>query len=326
MLEGLSTLLLLGGRSGVWAQRTQRIYRVGILIPGSASAPAPRIKEFIDALAALGYAQGQNIVFEIRGAEGNYDRFEALANDLVQNQVDVIFIPRAVGVRAAHRVTSTIPIVFSMSVDPVALGVVSSLERPGQNTTGFTEESPELPRQRAALLKELLPQAKKFGIVWDANAFGEKVGREMAFETAQAVRALDAAAETIVVRSPGELENALSSLTQAHVDALLVQPSPMFLVRAKQIVALAAKSKSPTLYPWVDFPNAGGLVSLGPDLSHNFRRAAGYVDRILKGAKPGDLPVGRAEKFILVINTKAAKELGIAIPSSVLTRADRVIE
>lgn len=320
------SLFLLFGQLGALAQSGQKVYRVGILVTGSASSPSPLIKQFTDELRALGYLPGQNIVFEYRGSEGKNERFPQLVSDLVQQKVDVIFSAPAPATRAAKQVTSSVPIVFTIAADPVALGLVSSIEKPGGNLTGITEESPELPGKRMALLKEILPQAEKIGIVWDPNAFGEKVGLEMVSETERAARALGIEVESIAVRDPADLENVFTTLTRAHVAGLLVEPSPMFSGQAKRIADLAAKTRIPTIYPWPQFAQAGGLMSMGADLADNFRRAAGYVDKILKGAAPRDLPVGRTEKFVLVINTKAGSDLGLTIPQSLLTRANRVIE
>lgn len=310
--------------TGALAQSSQKVYRVGIL--GSVSSPSPLMRQFTDELRTLGYVPGQNITFEYRGSDGKNERFPQLVSDLVQQKVDVIFSIPAPATLAAKQVTSSVPVVFTIGADPVALGLVSSMEKPGGNLTGITEESPELPGKRAALLKEVVPQAKKVGIVWDPNAYGEKVGMEMVSEAEQAARGLGLEVENVAVRGPADLENAFTTLTHAHVDGLLVEPSPMFFFQAKRMADLAAKSRIPAIYPWPQSAQAGGLMSLGADLADNFRRAASYVDKILKGAAPGDLPVGRADKFVLVINTKAAIDLGLTIPQTLLARADRVIE
>jgi putative ABC transport system substrate-binding protein len=304
------------------AQSAQKVYRVGIL--GRASSPSPFAQQFTDELRALGYVPGQNIVSEYRGSEGKNERFGQLVSDLIEQKVDVIFSQTTPGTRAAKQVTSSVPIVFTTSADPVALGFVNSLEKPGGNLTGVTEESPELPGKRVALLKEVVPQAEKIGIVWDEAFVGEKVGREMAAKTEEAARAIGTEAEVIAVRGPADLENAFASLARARVDALVVGLGMTGL--GSRIPELAAKHKIPTIYQGPQFAQAGGLMAMGPDPTAAFRRAAGYVDKILKGAAPSDLPVGHTEKDLLVINTKAARELGLTIPQSLLTRADRVIE
>jgi putative ABC transport system substrate-binding protein len=312
------------GQPEALAESTQKVYRVGIL--GIPSSPDLFVQQFTDELRALGYVPSQNIVFEYRSSEGKDERFGQLVSDLIAQKVDVIFSPGTPPTRAAKQVTSTVPIVFVIAADPVALGLVNSLEKPGGNLTGVTEESPELLGKRVALLKEVVPQVKKIGIVWDADAFGEKVGREMASNTEQVARALGTEAEVIAVRGPADLENAFASLARARVDGLVVERSRMFRSQAARMAELAAKHKIPTIYPSPQFAQTGGLMSMGPDLTEAFHRAAGYVDKILKGAAPSDLPVGHTEKFALVINTKAARDMGLTIPQSLLTRADRVIE
>jgi putative ABC transport system substrate-binding protein len=302
------------------AQSAQKVYRVGIL--GQASSPSPLAQQFIDELRALGYVPGQNIVFEYRGSEGKNERFGQLVSDLIEQKVEVIFSHTTPGTRAAKQVTSSVPIVFTTAADPVALGLVNSIEKPGGNLTGVAQESPELPGKRVALLKEVVPQAKKLGIVWDEAFVGEKLGREMAAQVEQAARAIGTEAEVIAVRGPADLENAFASLARARVDGLVA----MFGFQASRIAELAAKHKIPTIYQGPTFVQAGGLMAMGPDPAEAFRRAAGYVDKILKGAAPSDLPVGHTEKDLLVINTKAARDLGLTIPQSLLTRADRVIE
>jgi len=318
------SLFSLVGQPEALAQSAQKVYRVGIL--GQASSPSPLAQQFIDELRALGYVPGQNIVFEYRGSEGKNERFGQLVSDLIAQKVDVIFSHTTPGTRAAKQVTSSVPIVFTTGADPVALGFVNSLEKPGGNLTGVAQESLELPGKRVALLKEVVPQAKKLGIVWDEGFVGEKLGREMAAKTEQAARAIGAEAEVIAVRGPADLENAFASLARARVDGLVVEPGALFGSQASRIAELAAKHKIPTIYPGPTFVQAGGLMAMGPDPAEAFRRAAGYVDKILKGAAPSDLPVGHTEKDLLVINTKAARDLGLTIPQSLLTRADRVIE
>ena len=317
------SLFSLVGQPEALAQSAQKVYRVGIL--GQASSPSPLVQQFTDELRALGYVPGQNIVFEYRGSEGKNERFGQLVSDLIEQKVDVIFSHTTPGTRAAKQVTSSVPIVFTTAADPVALGLVNSIDKPGGNLTGVAQESPELPGKRVALLKEVVPQAKKLGIVWDEAFVGEKLGREMAAKTEQAARAIGTEAEVIAVRGPADLENAFASLARARVDGLVVEPGAWF-GQASRIAELAAKHKIPTIYQGPTFVQAGGLMAMGPDPAEAFRRAAGYVDKILQGAAPSDLPVGHTEKDLLVINTKAARDLGLTIPQSLLTRADRVIE
>jgi putative ABC transport system substrate-binding protein len=281
-------------------------------------------KRFTDAIRAS--APDLNISFEWRSAEGKNDRYPQIVTDLVQQQVDVIFAGPAPAAVAAQQVTTTVPVVFMTVANPVTLGLVKSLEKPGGNITGLYEERSDFPSKRIALLKEMVPQAKTIGILWDALSWAEPVGSEMAGETEKAVLAAGARAVIVAVRGPDDLERAFSLLKQAEVDGLVVEQGPVFIFQAKKLADLAAGAKIPAIYPLSNYTQAGGLASFGPDLADNFQRMAGYVGKILKGANPADLPVERTEKTHLIVNGKAAKDLGIAIPPQVRARADSIIE
>ncbi|HTK40545.1 MAG TPA: ABC transporter substrate-binding protein [Gemmatimonadales bacterium] len=307
------------------AQQPGRAPVVGVLLLGPPT-PTPLTTVFKEALRELGYVEGQSIAFEYRGAEGKIDRFPALAAELVQRRVDIIFAPGAPAVRAAKDATTTIPIVFTVAADPVAFGLVHDLAKPGGNVTGITEEAPGLSQRRVALIREILPRAKRVAILWHPGAFGEQLGREMARDVEDGARSAGLEAQVLAAQSPDDFTSALAMMTQDGVDALLVQVSPMFFAQRQRLAQLAAQHHVPTLYPWREFVEAGGLMSYGVNLASNLRRAAIYVDRILKGANPADLPVEQPTKLELVINLKTAKALGLTIPRSLLLQADQVIE
>ena len=314
------------GEFDVLAQSSQNVHRIGLLC--YLQCPNAQTKLFTDELVKLGYVPGQNAVFEYRHADGKIERYEQAVRELIEQKVDVIFSFATPGTRVAQRLTSSVPIVFATGADPVAMGLVATMEKPGGNLTGVTEGSPELEGKRVALLRELVPQAKKFGIVWDAASYGDKVTREMVAGTAQAVRAVGIEVEIIEVKSPDDYEEAFASFARAGVDGLLLEPTNMIVLGARRIAELAAKNKLPTLWPATLPPivHAGGLIMMGADLTDAFSRAAPYVDQILKGAKPGDLPIGHTQKFMVIVNKKTASDLGLVIPQSLLARADRVIE
>ena len=213
-----------------------------------------------------------------------------------------------------------------IAANPVTLGLVTSLEKPGGNITGVYEELPDFQSKRMALLREMVPQARTIGVIWDAQSWGERVGSEMARRAEKAVLAAGARAEIVAVRGPDDLERAFSLLKQAQVDGLLVEQGPTFIFHAKKLAELAAEAKIPAIYPLSIYTPAGGLASLGPDLADSFQHAADYIGQILKGANPADLPVKGSEKTLLTVNSKVAKDLGIAVPPEVRARADTIIE
>ena len=249
-----------------------------------------------------------------------------MVTDLVQQRVDVIFALPGPSAVAAQQVTTTVPVVFMIAANPVTLGLVKSLEKPGGNITGVYEELPDFQSKRMALLMEMVPQAKTIGILWDAHSWGERAGSEMARRAEKAVLAAGARAEIVDVRGPDDLERAFSLLKQAEVDGLLVEQGPLFIFQAKKLVELAAKAKIPAIYPLDNYTQAGGFASLGGDFANNLQHASGYIEKILKGANPADLPVEGSEKTFLMVNSKAAKDLGIPIPPQVRSRANSIIE
>ena len=261
----------------------------------------------------------------MRSAEGKNDRYPQIVSDLVQQRVDVIFAFPAPAAVAAKQITTTVPVVFTIVANPVTLGLVDSLEKAGGNITGMYEERPDFPSKRIALLKEMVPQAKTIGILWDLS-WPEAVGREMTRETEKAILAAGGRAVIVGVNGPDDLERAFSSLKQAQVDGLVIEQGPLFIFSAKKLADLAAGAKLPAVNPWSGYTQAGGLASFGPDFSDNLPRWAVLVGKILKGAKPADLPVEFTEKTQLTVNVKAARDLGIAIPPQLRARADNIIE
>jgi putative ABC transport system substrate-binding protein len=302
------------------AQQAEKLPRIGILTPGPVSARASEFEEFRQSLRKLGYVEGQNIAIEIRSAEGERDRLSVLASELVSLKVDVIVTSTTPAIQAVKQATRTIPIV-TISADPVATGLVASLARPGGNITGLSIVGPEIGGKQLELLKETLPKVKRVGFVRDPD----NPALTLRFkEVETAARALGLRIEALEVRTPNELESALESATSKGAGALIVPPAIAPGYR-RQIVDFAARKRLPTMYEDGESVEAGGLLSYGVNIKDMFRRAATYVDKILKGAKPGDLPIEQPTKFIFIINLKTAKQIGLIIPPNVLARADRVI-
>jgi ABC-type uncharacterized transport system substrate-binding protein len=299
------------------AQQAGKVARIGVLAV-SAAAFSPRIEAFRKGLREYGYVEGKNIVFEYRYAEGKLDRLLDLATELVALKVDVIVTASPPAVRAAKKATSTIPIVFAAVGDPVATGLVKSLARPGQNITGLSILGPELDGKRLELLKEAVPKTSRVAIL-----FGPESPRK---ELEIAAQALGIQLISLPVRELGDFEPAFETARKENVHALLTSPSPLLNTVRERIVELAAKNRLPAMYAGPEFVEAGGLMSYAPSYTDLFRRAATYVDKILKGAKPADLPIEQPTKFELVVNLKTAKALGLTIPPSLLARADQVIE
>jgi putative tryptophan/tyrosine transport system substrate-binding protein len=299
-------------------QPGSKIPRVGILSPGSGSAD---IDAFRQGLRELGYVEGQNIVFEYRWAEGNEDRLPALAAELLHINVDLIVATTPRGARAVQRLTSTTPIVTPVIPGPGEYGLVDSLYRPGGNVTGLSFMSPELGGKRVELLKEIVPGVSRVAVLANVG----NVDRETK-KIATVARSLSVQLQIVNVMTPDEIENAFSSMLRVKAHALTVLTQGMFVLNRTRIVELAAKSRLPAIYHRKEFVEAGGLMSYGPDHTDLYRRAATYVDKILKGAKPSDLPVEQPTKFELVINLKNARELDLKISPEVLMWADRVIK
>ena len=309
------------------AQPVVKVARIGFLFPGSAS---PETQASLDAfrqgLREHGYLEGQNIVVEYRAADGTIERLPGLATELARLKVDLIVAITTPGVRAAQQATTTIPIVGVNMGDPVRDGLVASLARPGGNITGTMFLGPELIPKRFELLKEALPAASRVAILWHPGAFGEQTMRDMLKEAEASARVLGLRLRLVEVRGADEFPRAFSTITRARADALFVFPSTMLFTERKRLVALAAKHRVPLLGNAREFAQVGGFISYGANIPEGARRSVSYLDRILKGAKPGDLPVEQPTRFELVINLKTAKALGLTIPPALLLRADQIIE
>jgi len=282
------------------------------------------LEDFRSGLRDLGYVEGKNVQLEIRWGEGKLDRLPGLADELVKLNVDVIVAVNSPSVIAAKRATQTIPIVMPVSSDPVGDGLVASLARPGGNITGLSLMSPELGAKRLQLLKEALPKlSRPVAVLWNPDY----VGMAARFRQAQVVApSVGFGVRSVEVRDSGELERALETMDRERPDALVILADPLTVSQRMRIVEYAAQERLPVMYEVSQFVDAGGLMSYGPDTDKVVARAADYVDKILKGAKPGDLPIEQPDRFELVVNIRSAKQLGIAFPQSILLQADRVVE
>jgi ABC-type uncharacterized transport system substrate-binding protein len=305
------------------AQQVGKIPQIGILISASRSIASQRIQAFQQGLRELGYVEGKNIIMDYRYAEGKVEAVPDLTDDLVRLKPDVIVTDTSMATQAAKNATKTIAVVFTAANDPVGDGQVASLARPGGNLTGFSLLAPELNAKRLELLKEVAPTATRI-------AFLTRLGTptaEQRFKEAEAdARALGLRLQFLGAKSPDDLKNAFDAGKQAGAQAVIVHPSTFAVSNRTRIIELAAKYRLPAIYPSTPYAEAGGLMSYGPDIVDNYRRAAGYVDKILKGIRPADLPVQQPKKFEFIINLKAAKQIGLTIPPNVLARADKVIK
>jgi len=304
------------------AQQAKKIPRIGYLVSGTRSSEAAREDAFRQGLRELGYIDGQNITIEYRYADEKFDRLPSLAAELVRLPVDVIVTAGNQAISAVKQATATIPIVMAASGDALRSGFIASLARPGGSVTGLTLQSPELSGKRLELLVEVVPKLFLVAVLLKS---GNPLHAFVRKETQDAAQALKVKLQSVNVREPEELENAFGIMTRNRAGALVVPLEPMFNNQRVRIVNLAAKNRLPAMYGERLFVESGGLMAYGASWLTTYRRAATYVDKILKGAKPADLPVEQPTKFELVINLKTAKQIGLAIPESVLYRADKVI-
>ena len=302
--------------------QTAKLPRIGILTLAVASSTAV-FEGFRQGLRDLGWVEGRNIALEYRFAQGRPDGLSALAAELVRMKVDVIVIEGGQAALAAKHATQTIPIVMAVIDDPVKAGLVASLARPGGNVTGLTLFASELSGKRLQLLKEVVPKSALVAVIRNVT---HPNAADLWRETEAAARSLDLRLQSVEVRSPADLGGAFKAVTSARPSAFITLADGMLFYNRTRIVDFAAQSQLPAIYPDREFAKAGGLMAYGPSLASNFRRAATYVDKILKGTKPADLPVEQPTKFELVINAKTAKALGLTIPLAVLARADEVIQ
>jgi ABC-type uncharacterized transport system substrate-binding protein len=315
---------LLAAPLAVEAQPAQKIYRIGVLSSASRNTAEHAIKAFDEGLRELGYEEGRNAVIERRFADGQLERLPALAAELVRLKVDVIVTGSNPSIDAVKKATTTIPVVMGLSRDPVGAGFIASLSRPAGNITGLTNDpAPDMLGKNLELLKEAAPRISRIAYLWNPLPSSAEAYRSAA---ESAARKLGLRLQSIAARRGRDLDDAFSSMARERADGLMVQVDPVFFSARSQLVLLAAKHRLPAVYGVREFAEAGGLMSYGTNIAYQFRRAATYVDKILKGAKPADLPVEQPTKFELVINMKTAKALGLTIPPLLLQRADQVIE
>jgi putative ABC transport system substrate-binding protein len=328
-------ITLLGGAAAGWplvarAQqpigRTGKMPRVGILMPGPAAHSAVTLDPFYRGLHELGYIVGQNLAIEQRNGDYKPDQFPALAAELVALKVDIIVAWSTPTARSAKQATNSIPIVAGVMADPVGDELVASLARPGGNVTGTTFLGPELVAKRLQLLRDVVPGLVRVAALWHPHAYGEHTMANIVKGIEDAARTLGMQLQLVPADRPDEITSAFSTMVQERSDAFIVMPSPMLFGEHQRIVQLAANSRLPGMYQAREFVDAGGLMSYGANLDDLFRRTATYVDKILKGAKPAELPVERPSKFELVINVKTARAMGLTVNRDILLVADELIE
>jgi len=318
----LVAVVLLGVAVTAEAQQPGKIPTIGFMRGGSPTDP--EVEAFRQGLRDLGYVEGKNINIEFRNTDGKTDRFSGVAAELVRLKVDVIVAAGGSAVVLAVKpATDTIPIVMTNSGDPVAIGVVASLARPGGNITGLTSSSTDLSGKLVELLKEAVPKLSRVAVLWSPAEAGNVRNFK---ETEVAAQSLRLKLLSLELRTAYDLDNALQSAIKDRAGALMIIRSPAYTTTGERIVDFAAKNRLPTMFPERSFVESGGLMSYAPNIADNFRRAAVYVDKILKGAKPSDLPVERPMKFEFMINLKTANQIGLIIPPNVLARADKVIK
>jgi putative tryptophan/tyrosine transport system substrate-binding protein len=318
------TVIIVAVVSPADAQQHGKIPRVGILLPSAPSTAADaNLEAFLEGLRDLGYVEGRNISLEYRWAENREDQYSPLVAELIRLKVDVIFTSSTPAVLVAKQATKTIPIVFPVSSDPVSVGIVDSFARPGGNATGLSSMASELWPKRMELLKEAFPKVSRLAMIWNSSNPGMKL---RAKETVATAGPLGVTVQDRGVPNLDGLEIVFTTLSKDRPDALLTMVDPFTRFYLKKILEFAAKNRLPAMYEERSFVEAGGLISYGPSIAELYRRSATYVDKILKGAKPADLPIEQPTRFELFINLKTARELGVTIPQSVLYQADKVIK
>jgi putative tryptophan/tyrosine transport system substrate-binding protein len=324
-------ITLLGSAAAAWPlearaqQPASTVRRIGFLLPGGPRTTAVRgqLEAFRQGLKEYGWFEGQNINIEYRYAEGREDALPRIATELVQLPLDVLVTEGTAASRAAKIATQTIPIVMATSTDPVGIGLVASLNRPGGNITGPSLQTGELSGKRLELLTEIVPGLARVAVL--SNALNPSIA-PIVEQTKAAAQSLGIEIHVVEVQAPDKFENAFAAVTTMRAGALVVLPDPLLYGQHPSIVTFAAASHLPALFPEREVAEAGGLIAYGPSIPASFRRAAAYVDKILRGAKPADLPVEQPTKFELVVNLQTARAIGVTIPTSILLRADEVIE
>jgi putative ABC transport system substrate-binding protein len=316
-------LLLAGGPFHADAQSAAKPYRIGFLGNSTAALEANLMEPFRQGLRERGYVEGQDVVVEYRWAQGKYERFPELIHDLLRLKVDVIVTAGTPAALAVKRATTTVPLVMIAVGDPVGTGLVASLARPGGNITGLTSIGADLEGKRLEILREVVPKLSHMAVLWNPASPFQVIAEK---EVRAAAQTLQLKVLSLGVRAAEELDAAFEAIVKARPGALVVLADRLFLHDRARIVAFATQHRLPGVYAYRELVEAGGLMSFGPSYADMHRRAATYVDKILKGAKPADLPIGQPTKFELVINLKTAKSLGLTIPPSLLARADQIIE
>jgi ABC-type uncharacterized transport system substrate-binding protein len=307
----------------VWAQQPAKVFRIGFLGNSNATLEANLVEPFRQGLRELGYEEGRNVIIEYRWAEGNYEQFPTLVAELIALKVDVIVTAGTPAALAVKMVTNSTPLVMVAVGDPVGTGLVASLARPGGNATGFTSIAPELEGKRLELLREVIPAVSNVAVLWNpANAYMINSEREVH----AAAQMLGITVLSVAVRTPEEIEHGFDLIRREHPAALNVLADRLFLHNRARIIDFALEQRLPGVHAYRELVSAGGLMSYGPNYADMHKRAASYVDKILKGTKPAELPVQAPTTFELAINAKAARALGLTIPPTLLARADEVIE
>ena len=323
-------ITLLGG-AAAWpitarAQQPSQIARIGWMSRLNATASDPNMSAFRQGMRELGYVEGRSFVLEPRYAGGKTDLMPDQAAELEHMGVDVIIAGPFEALQAAKQSISYVPIIMTPSADPAATGVVESLDRPGGNITGITEMMPELTPQRLKLLTQIVPTISRVAILWQPGTLSQDGFRQMLNDTQATARSLGVQIQIVEAAKVDDFDDAFSAMTKGHVDGLIVLVNPMFGVQQKQIIDRAINHKLPAIYEWKVFAQNGGLIAYGADVPDVYRRAAGFADKILRGAKPADIPVETPTKVDLAINLKTAKAIGLTVPPSLLAIADEVIE
>jgi len=321
-LLGSAVAWPLGARA---QQAASTVRRIGLLLPGNARTTAVRgqLEAFRQGLKEYGWVEGQNIIVEYRFAEGREDALPAIAAELARLRLDIIVAESTVGIQAAKTVTQTVPIIMATSADPVGTGFVASLNRPGGNITGLSLQTAELSGKRLQLLTEIVPGLARLAVL--SNPLNPSIA-PIVEQTKAAAQSLGVEVHVAEVQAPDKFESAFAAITSAHAGALIVLPDPVLYGQHPRVVTFTAASHLPALFPEKEVAEVGGLIAYGPSIPGSFRRAAAYVDKILRGAKPADLPVEQPTAFELVVNLQTARAIGVTIPTSILLRADEVIE
>ena len=308
------------------AQQPPKIARVGWMSIATPTAPALNYDVFRQGMRDLGYVEGENLILEPRYSGGKNELLPELIADLERVGVDVIVAGPFGVLRVAKQTVTQTPIVMTPSADPVVAGIVESLDRPGGNVTGITEMAPQLTPKRLEMLKAVVPTLNRVAILWQPGTLSDEAFKQMLKDTQATARPLGIQLQVVEAKEVADFDRAFTAMVKERAEALIVMINPMFNVQRRHIIERAEKHRLPAIYEWKEFVQGGGLLSFGADVQDIYRRSAGFVDKILRGAKPADLPVEGPTRFDIAVNLKTAKALGLTIPQSILVRADRVIE